>query len=189
MRMIDTRAAGDRELRRTMVSADETLGQAKKTLEVDSNIRMYVAADDAMAKFLWSREAINEPQTQTMELSVGNFVRDFKRAHWLPNQKPHKLSGPSIPPELVSPAVCAAPTQCPKKITQAFDRSDYYESTPKPLAEKLPEIEMTRRFRSFIEKMGDRIPQMFGDVTVEEPSAPRLASARRRRPRPPLYVK
>jgi hypothetical protein len=38
MRVIDTRAVRERELRRTMVSSDETLGQAEQTIEVDNNI-------------------------------------------------------------------------------------------------------------------------------------------------------
>jgi hypothetical protein len=186
MQVIDTHAASARQSARAMVSEWDTQAMAERDAMLQSAIRQHRAPPEAIAHYLWSRDAISDAQAATMDESVGIFVRAMKRRHCLRGRAPRALGPADIPADLASPAIVPRPPSTPRKIARAFDRARRCGAAQQPLSVALPDIEATRRFRQFVRETCERKLDVLERAPVQQPETRR---GKLRRQRAPLYVK
>jgi hypothetical protein len=174
---IETHAAADSSARRTMVSRDHSLADAAKTTAVNSNVRMHRASDLESGKFLWSRDAITEPERATMEESVEIFLAEFKYDHAAIPQFPEKVCG-NVYPEL---EVALPPVKAPRKLSRVFDGTGYYDLKQTPLSIRLPPLAITAKLKDFVGEDGQDGRTLLGRVPAMK--LPRGCDVRRGRAR------
>jgi hypothetical protein len=187
MRRIDTHKASDRDAHRTMVGGDVRQSEAKKALEISSNIRKHRASTEEIARYLWSRDAITEPEAERMENSVSVFIPAFKRAHWKHPHPLRHLRGIEIPDTLANAILGRSTHKGPQKIVRAFNASDYYTRSPDPPPPPVPDVESLRRFHAYV--AAHSVRPLPDNWAITEPASTPGPSARRKHPpRPPLYT-
>jgi hypothetical protein len=183
LRRIDTHRASARESRRTIVAGDLNQADARKALEIKSNIRKHRAPTEEIARYLWSREAITEPEAAIMENTVSVFIPKFKRTHWKHPHPPRQLTGTEIPDTLAKAVLGKSTHKGPRKIVRAFDASDYYTRPPNAPPPHLPDVESVRRFHAFVAQQSGR--PVADRWEIAEPA--RRPEPTLRRKRPPLF--
>jgi hypothetical protein len=181
LRLIDTGAAAKAESHRTIVSRDLTLAAADAASQVRSNTRKHRASDAEISKYLWSRDAINEPQRATMEESVDIFLRAFRHENYRMPQFPRVLRG-SDAPEALAPGA-AEPPRSPRKLARVFDATGHYDLQQTPLTVRLPPLEITRRLKEFVGEDAPQDGSLLARLTIAPPSSrppPAVSGGRRR---------
>jgi len=93
--------------------------------------------------------------------------------HLLQNSRPKRsqqiktrqIAAAEVPLSLENPWTKILSPRGPPQITKAFNKSPRFKNTQPGLSVNLPNLLVTRRFRQYIEKNGERIPVILKQAT------------------------
>jgi hypothetical protein len=137
-----------------MISRDDTRTNALRSSAIRSQANQHVASSESIRRYLESRDAINHREMELMEESVGIFIRTMKRKHWKCCDFPRHLCGRDIPPTMTRPGIPPGSIKSPRKVMRAFDCAGYFQNPRRPPLLALPDLEVTRRYREYVDETG-----------------------------------
>ena len=162
--------ATNRDKRRRMVNPQENEEQFIKRISLESDARRYVPPYESQRNyFKYSREVtptekdrinqnvdiyLQKLKTKVKPQSISMIPRELKI-----NEIPYQLSGPST--QLNAPRVS-------KRISQEFDKKDFYSAEYKPLTPVNSNLFVYQAFRDYIENNRERVPSMMLDEDERE---------------------
>jgi hypothetical protein len=170
-----------------MVTRDHTRSEALRNSAIRSQTNQYVAPSESITKYLESRDAISPSETELMEKSVDIFLRAMKHTHWRCSHFPRHLRGRDIPATITRPGLPTGSIKSPRKVVRAFDCAGHYHNPRRPPLVALPDLEVTRRFREYVNETGGAESSAFVQMLVAEPAETRESHTRpprRSRPSP-----
>lgn len=106
----------------------------------------------------------NEPSREKVDEYLELLRKSRPKA--VKQYTPRSLLRSQVPFKLVNPHTEKAAEPSPREITRIFDRSPRFKVRNTNLACNLPDNELTREFKEYIVKSGERIPSVLNSVCI-----------------------
>ena len=157
----------DRDKRNRMANDRENELEFTRRFISESDARRYVPPREKIDQFFWAKSVITPEEEKKMKDNADWYVKKLHSKR-LPPEKQYtarELKYNEIPNALYGPWTEHVAPKVTKRISRAFDKSDYYKYKSKPLTPVKSDVFAFRAFREYIDRNSERVPSVLKDET------------------------